>query len=386
MSHRIFITGSNGYIGSYICDYLRLNSSEKLSVLIRAKSHKHALERLWQAWQLHMTEEEFVSFCADRVKIYLGDLTKSSKFGLDDGQYRSLVDETDSIIHVAASLNRRSDRVCFNVNLRGTLHVIKLAQVVDRTHGLKKISEVSTVAVAGERKNEVVLENDMIDWARKDYDPYARTKKFGEYMVEEYLADLPSVVFRPSIVLGDSRKPQTTQFDMVKVFVWLSKAFALPFYSDWKLDIVPANFVGHSIAKIHLKDQPSFHSYNLSSGRASLTYKEITTALTKNTGRSPAKFIPLVNKPLGSLINVMASMPRSWGLSQAASLLGVFWPYLNFNTVFDNTRVIQELGEAPVSFSEYAAELRDFAIENKCQYPHVSLSDKSFKTLEKEVV
>jgi nucleoside-diphosphate-sugar epimerase len=51
--------------------------------------------------------------------------------------------------------------------------------------------------------------------AKSDYDPYSRTKKFCEHMVHELLPDVPLSVFRPSIVLGDSRRPETTQFDMV---------------------------------------------------------------------------------------------------------------------------------------------------------------------------
>ncbi len=61
-----------------------------------------------------------------------------------------------------------------------------------------------------------------IDWTRSDYDPYARTKKFCEHMVRQLLADVPRTIFRPSIVLGDSRRAETNQFDMVRAFVFLA--------------------------------------------------------------------------------------------------------------------------------------------------------------------
>ena len=67
-----------------------------------------------------------------------------------------------------------------------------------------------------------LAEDASIDWDRSDYDPYARTKKFCEHMVRELLPDVPRTVFRPSIVLGDSRRPETTQFDMVRAFVFLA--------------------------------------------------------------------------------------------------------------------------------------------------------------------
>src|SRR5258707_364191 len=88
--------------------------------------------------------------------------------------------------------------------------------------GRRRCSQVSTVAVAGTRSHEVVTEDSSIDWNRSDYDPYARTKKFCEHMVRELLPEVPRTVFRPSIVLGDSRRAETTQFDMVRAFVFLA--------------------------------------------------------------------------------------------------------------------------------------------------------------------
>ena len=61
---------------------------------------------------------------------------------------------------------------------------------------------------------------------------------------------------------------------------------------------------------------------------------------------------------------------RGGATGYGASLLKVFWPYLNWNTVFDNSRVIAELdGEAPAKFSTYAYPLLKFSRENKFKYP-----------------
>src|SRR5208282_4808688 len=155
----------------------------------------------------------FLAYLDARVRIFRGDLT-SERFGLDDDEYHALVDTTDSILHCAASLNRKSEKQCLNVNLRGTLEVLQLARRAQNHHGLRRYSHVSTVAVAGQRQNEVVSEDAAIDWARSDYDPYARTKKFCEHMAAHLLPDVPRTIFRPAIVLGDSRRAETTQFDM----------------------------------------------------------------------------------------------------------------------------------------------------------------------------
>ena len=115
------------------------------------------------------------------------DLT-DKHFGLEEAEYERLLQTTDSVIHCAASLNRKSEKSCLNVNLRGTLEMIQFTNRAHQHHPVRRFSHVSTVAVAGMRQDELVEEDVSIDWSRSDYDPYARTKKFCEHMVSELLA------------------------------------------------------------------------------------------------------------------------------------------------------------------------------------------------------
>src|SRR3984957_18941858 len=163
----IFLTGSTGYLGSYLAAGLFTGHREPLNLLVRAKTQQEARERLWTSLQLQFGFPEFHEFLSTRTRIFLGDLT-AERFGLPDDEYRALVDSTDSVIYCAASLNRKSEKQCLNVNLRGTLEVIQLARRAQNHHGLRRYSHVSTVAVAGHRHNEVVTEDTAIDWARSD--------------------------------------------------------------------------------------------------------------------------------------------------------------------------------------------------------------------------
>src|ERR1700675_3032129 len=234
----ILLTGSTGYIGAHVAANLLRDHGAALNVLVRARDVSEAEGRLWQALQLHLEFPQFFEFLQTRVRIFRGDLTEPG-FGLARDEYTRLVHTTDSIIHCAASLNRKSEKSCLNVNLRGTLEVIQLATRARDHHGLRRFSHVSTVAVAGQRSNEVVQEDTSIDWNRSDYDPYARTKKFCEHMVRQLLPDVQRTIFRPSIVLGDSRRPETNQFDMVRAFVFLAGLPLLPSPPHDRIDIVP---------------------------------------------------------------------------------------------------------------------------------------------------
>lgn len=362
----IFLTGSTGYLGSYLVAGLFRGHLDRLNLLVRAKTEQEARERLWQSLQLHLEFPEFLDYVSDRVRIFRGDLT-GERFGLADDEYHALVDSTDSILHCAASLNRKSEKQCLNVNLRGSLEVIQLARRAQNQHGLRRYSHVSTVAVAGKRQNEVVTEDNSIDWSRSDYDPYARTKKFSEHMVHQLLADVPHTIFRPAIVMGDSGRPETAQFDMVQAFDMLARLPVLPLRPDDKIDIVPANYVGGAIVKIHQMEKPNYGIYHLSSGTGAQTYKELTDALAAAGGWGKPSYQPWLGGPFSKTVNWLAF--KGGAVGYGASLLKVFWPYLDWNTVFENSRVVQEMGEAPAKFSSYAYPLLQFSRTNKFKYP-----------------
>jgi thioester reductase-like protein len=363
----IFLTGSTGYLGSYLVAGLCRGHRDRLNLLVRAKSQPEALERLWQSLQLHMEFPEFEEHLASRAKVFLGDLT-GRQFGLPDDAYRELVHSTDSVLHCAASLNRKSEKQCLNVNLRGTLEVIQLARRAQQHHRLRRFSHVSTVAVAGVRQDEVVCEDTAIDWARSDYDPYARTKKFCEHMLHELLPDVERTVFRPAIVLGDSTRAETTQFDMAQAFSVLESLPVLPLRPADRIDIVPADYVAKAIVAIHQKDRPCYPRYHLSSGTGSETYRELTDALARARGGARPTYLPGLGRTFSGTVNWLAQ--KKSNLGRGASLLKVFWPYLVWNTVFDNSRVVEELsGEKPAKFSGYAYPLLKFSRQNRFRYP-----------------
>jgi len=363
----IFLTGSTGYIGAHVAANLLQQHGASLNLLVRARDPHEAEARLWESMQLHLDFPQFYEFLQTRVRIFRGDLT-SEHFGLARDEYDRLIHTTDSVIHCAASLNRKSEKSCLNVNLRGTLEVVQLARRCHYYHGLRRFSQVSTVAVCGKRSHEIVTEDASIDWERSDYDPYARTKKFNEHMIRQLLPEVPLTIFRPSIVLGDSRRAETTQFDMVRAFVFLAGLPALPFRPNDKIDIVNVDFVADSIATLHQKENPLHDTYHLSSGRDSQTFRVLTQALADSQNKRGPVFLPLAEKPFSSTVNTLAN--RKGNLAHMASLMKVFLPYLVWDTVFDNERVTSELGRKPVPFSGYSFPLLRFSRDTGFKYPY----------------
>jgi len=363
----IFLTGSTGYIGAHVASILLERHADRLNLLVRAKTEQEANERLWHALQLHLDFPHFRDALETRISVFRGDLT-DSHFGLDAAEYIRLMGTTESVIHCAASLNRKSEKSCLKVNLRGTLEVAQLARRAQDAHGLRRFSQVSTVAVAGHRSHEVVAEDTSIDWNRSDYDPYARTKKFCEHMVRELLPDVSCTVFRPSIVLGDSRRPETTQFDMVRAFVFLAGLPVLPFRPADRIDIVPVDYVAESVVALHQKSDPAHEIYHLSSGTGSETFGRLTHALAESAGKMEPMFWPGLERNFSSVVNMLSNSHGAVGRS--ASLLKVFMPYLIWDTVFENSRVVAEMGRTPEPFSKYCYPLLQFSRDCHFSYPY----------------
>ncbi|MEM9865017.1 MAG: SDR family oxidoreductase, partial [Myxococcota bacterium] len=354
----IFVTGATGFLGSYAANVLLNETNVRLAMLTRAKDRQEGVAKLWKAMQLHIDADTFYGFL-DRIEFVSGDLTKP-KLGIDELTYARLERTIDSVLHIAASLNRKSEKACLNHNLRGTLAVIKLARAAQDHHGLRRFSHVSTVAVAGHRQSEIVEEDEAVDFERSDYDPYGRTKKFCEHMVRELLPDVEKTFLRPSTVMGDSRFAATSQFDMVRAFCVLVDMPIVPFSADGRIDIVNADWVGRAIARIHT--EPVKHdTYHLSAGRSSKRAGEIAEALVSGVGRRPPVFARPLEGPFGAIMNQLASSKSKNTATLVGSLFKVFLPYITYDTVFTNERAVDHLGIAPTPFTDYCAELYKYA-------------------------
>jgi len=354
----VFVTGANGFLGSHAVHTLLSETDAPVFALVRAKDDPGARERLWEGLQHHVDEDTFRAWTSRLVPVR-GDL-HAPGLGLSAADRDRILVETDSVLHVAASLNRKSHKACVNTNLRGSLSVIRLAMELAARGRLRRFTDVSTSAVAGTRSSEVVNEDQAIDWDRSDYDPYARTKKFAEHMAHELLPAEAVVVVRPATVMGDSRHPRCWITDMVKAFVALADLPAVPVPPEVRLDIVPGDWVGPAIARLHARSTLRWSTYNLSAGTRSATGRSIADAMA--AAGHPVRFLGALRGPFGLAVRALNRLPRG-SVQKAGAVMKVFWPYITYDTVFDNTRATTELGSWPAPFETYCAGMYDYAKE-----------------------
>lgn len=369
----IFMTGATGYIGSYAIQWLLRNTDRELALLVRAQDYDAGVERLWKSLQLHMQADEFHRHL-DRLCFISGDLTEPG-LGISPADYDWLISNAESVLHNAAALNFRSERVCMNHNLRGTLSVIKLARAIQEDHPLRRFTHVSTVAVAGNRPGALVREDEPLDWSRADFNPYTRTKKFAEHMVRELLPDVPCLVLRPSSVIGDSRFADTTQFDMVRALCALTGLPVLPLSRDVRLDIVNVDWVGPGIAELHVREDLAHDTYHLSAGTESRTIGEIADAFSAALGKRAPRFAGRLAAPFERAMAVLANVPQAGSFQRIGALLSVFLPYMATDIVYDNTRAVTDLRADPTPFTSYGPGLYHYAKSVNFEFPYEPLPE-----------
>jgi hypothetical protein len=108
----------------------------------------------------------------------------------------------------------------------------------------------------------------------------------------------------------------------------------------------------------------------------------LTDALARARGTTRPLYLPWLERPFTAVVNRLAER-RGTAIGYVASLLKVFMPYLVWNTVFDNTRVVEELGRTPPPFSEYCYPLYVFSTTHRFTYPYREWPQEAEAALER---
>jgi thioester reductase-like protein len=192
----IFFTGFPGFIGRrLVARLLEVDRKARIAALVE--------DRFAEPARAAADELE-----GERIEIVTGDIG-DRRLGLDDDTYERLASETVSAYHLAAIYDLAVPlEVAQRVNVEGTGNVLELCM---RCKKLERLNYVSTAYVAGDRTG-VVYEHELsLGQGFKNH--YESTKFQAELWVRELMDRVPTTVYRPAIVIGDSRTGATQKFD-----------------------------------------------------------------------------------------------------------------------------------------------------------------------------
>jgi NAD(P)-dependent dehydrogenase (short-subunit alcohol dehydrogenase family) len=239
-----FVTGATGFIGRNLVRRL-LQREGTVYALVRAGS-RGRLEELRTAWGAD----------GARVVPVSGDLSLPG-LGISEEDLVTLRGEVDHFFHLAAVYDMTADAAAQEVaNVEGTRHAIELAGAIDAGC----FHQISSIAAAGLYRGE--WREDMFEEAeRLDVHPYFRTKHESERVVREE-SSRPWRVYRPGIVVGDSRTGEIDKIDGPYYFFKLLQRMrrVLPSWlptvgiEGGEINIVPVDYVAAAID--HIAHQP----------------------------------------------------------------------------------------------------------------------------------
>ncbi|MHC4875175.1 MAG: SDR family oxidoreductase [Planctomycetota bacterium] len=204
MSYHILMTGATGLLGRYLLRDL-LQADVQIAAVVRPSRRTSAQDRvdaLMATWESMLGRE------LPRPKVLAGDLTAEG-LGLSDEDLAWVEANCDSMLHNAASLtfvSTSSEGEPWRSNVGGTQNVLDLC----RQTGIRDFHHVSTSYVAGLRSGDV-LESEL-DVGQEFGNDYEKSKVQAETMVREADFLSPPTVYRPAIIVGDSKTGFTSTF------------------------------------------------------------------------------------------------------------------------------------------------------------------------------
>ena len=248
----VLLTGATGFVGTEVLARL-LRDGEDVVALVR-------------------DERRLDPVLGAHVRAVRGDLVAPEL---------SVPDDITAIVHCAASVSFALPLdEARAINVEGTRAMLDLAERL----GVERFVHVSTAYVAGRHRGRFG-EDDL--WVGQEFrNSYERSKAEAEQLVHD--RDLPSVVVRPSIVMGDSRTGWTPAFN---VLYWPLRAYArgllthVPAAPDARVDIVPVDYVADAIVHV-LRERPEARGViNATAGDDAVTVERLAELAAAALGR-----------------------------------------------------------------------------------------------------
>ncbi|HVQ58049.1 MAG TPA: SDR family oxidoreductase [Solirubrobacterales bacterium] len=354
-----FITGATGFIGRNLVQRL-LQREGTIYALVRAGS-RGRLEELRTSWG------------ADGARIVpiAGDLAQPG-LGVSEEDLLTLRGDVDHFFHLAAIYDMTVGAEAQEIaNVEGTRHAVELAGGIEAGC----FHQVSSIAAAGLYRGE--WREDMFDEAeRLDTHPYFRTKHESERVVREE-SRRPWRVYRPGIVVGDSRSGEIDKVDGPYYFFKLLQR-ARKVLPGWlpglgveggEINIVPVDFVADAID--HIAHEPGLDGqvFHLTDPAPKSAGEVINLfARAADAPQAVLRLESSVTDPATSLARTGLRFfpPAKRAMKAALGELGIpagMLTYVSYPTTFDSTNTQKALEGTGISvppLESYADRVWDY--------------------------
>jgi long-chain acyl-CoA synthetase len=333
----LVVTGATGFLGrELVHSLLAEEPGTRLALLIRGRDDIDA-QRRGREVLADRLEGDALAAALRRVEIVRADLEKE-RLGLEAAAHERLAARTAGVIHGAASVSFALPLAQARaINVEGTRRMIDLARAAK-----SPFDYIGTAYVAGERTG-LALETEL-DVGQSFRNTYEQTKNEAEQLVRARAGEQLVAIYRPSIIVGDSKTGRTSSF---KVLYWPLKIFTrgfrlAPGRPDAVMDVVPSDFVVRSVLALRKQPGRAGQAYHLCAGpERSARLGELGEAAARFFGVKPPIFVepkwfikarPLIDRFTFGRVKRILTNGR------------VYTPYLSLQLQFDTTIARAALG------------------------------------------
>jgi thioester reductase-like protein/short-subunit dehydrogenase len=333
---RYVVTGGTGFIGRRVVSrLLETRPDARVWVLVRRRSLGR-FERLAAEW-------------GERAKPLVGELPG---LGLTDATLAEL-GPVDHVVHCAAiydiTAGEAEQRAA---NVEGTRAVIELARRLGAT-----LHHVSSIAVAGDFPGEYT--EDDFDVGQQLPTPYHRTKFEAESLVRS-ARGLRYRVYRPAVVVGDSRTGEMDKIDGPYYFFGvLAKLAVLPSLTPMLLpdtgrtNLVPVDYVVDALVALMHADDRDGCTFHLTAPNT-IGLRGIYRGVSQAAGLPPLRG----SLPRAAAAPVLKVRGRARVLrNMAATQLGIpaeIFDVVDLKPTFSNERTREALRGTGIEVPEFA--------------------------------
>ncbi|MFN8126807.1 MAG: SDR family oxidoreductase [Candidatus Nanopelagicales bacterium] len=354
----VLFTGFPGFLGSALLPLvLARRPGQRAVCLVQDHFRADAQERLDSLTAAHPDIE-------GRVDLVTGDITEPG-LGIDPGILGGL----SEVFHLAAVYDLAvAEELAHRVNVTGTHNVIEACR---QAPDFQRLQYVSTCYVSGTHHG-LYTEADL-DTGQSFANHYEHTKFEAEQLVRDAMADgLPATIYRPGIVVGDSRTGETQKYDGPYFLLqFLIKQpgshVVVPQVADpdrIQFSLVPRDFVVTAIDELSVMPDAVGKTYALTDPDAP-TVRTLVDEFCRELGKSPH----WVRVPL-KLTTAVVGLP---GMEHLLGFPQEGLPYFAHPTVYDTTDATRDLARVDLAcpeFVDYAPAMVAYVKE----HPEVSSS------------
>ncbi|MCZ7528946.1 MAG: SDR family oxidoreductase [Acidimicrobiia bacterium] len=288
----LLCTGAGGFIGRYLlAHYL-----EEEECTIYLLEHGRFRERL----ETFLSEQVSDPAQRKRLRVFSGDISQPG-LGLDSAIRDELQQRVTHVIHFAALYNLSAPRdISMRVNVDGTRHLLDF---LGELSSLQRLGYASTISVAG-KYSGTFLENDL-DLGQEFENNYDETKFLAEKLVRERSDSIPTVILRPTTVVGHSRTGAIEKIDgpyYALRMIARNMHYVVPNTKTNEFQFAPVDFIADAFYHLFEDEESVGRTFHLVDPEA-VTYLEFLDLAAQAMGkRKPLLKLPAaLMRPLGRL-------------------------------------------------------------------------------------